>query len=65
MRQSIRDVLNRHPRSCSGFVLGYRHATGVNLHQVWNRALVVVVADLVALADVVAVTARICLVEVE
>ena len=63
--QSIRDILNRHPRFCSVFVLGYRHATGVNLYQVWDRALVVVVAVVVALDNVVAVAARIVLEEVE
>ena len=65
MRQCIRDILNRHPRFCSVFVLGYRHATGVNLYQVWDRALVVVVAVVVALDGVVAVAARIVLEEVE
>ena len=65
MRQCIRDILNRHPRFCSVFVLGYRHATGVNLCQVWDRGLVVVVAVVVALDDVVAVAARIVLEEVE
>ena len=47
------------------FVLGYRHATGVNLYQVCDRALVVVVAVVVALDNVVAVAARIVLEEVE
>jgi hypothetical protein len=47
------------------FVLGYRHATGVNLYQAWDRTLVVVVAVVVALDDVVAVAARIVLEEVE
>lgn len=65
VRQSIRDILNRHPRFCWVFVLGYRHATGVKLYQVWDRALVVVVAGSVALDDVVAVAARIVLEEVE
>jgi hypothetical protein len=46
-------------------VLGYWHATGVNLYQVWDRILVVVLAVVVALDDVVAVAARIVLEEVE
>jgi hypothetical protein len=45
--------------------VGYRHATGVNLYQAWDRVLVVVIAVVVALDDVVAVTAGIVFEEVE
>ena len=65
MRQSIRDILNRHPRFCGVYVLGYRPATGGNLYQVWDRILVLVVAVVVALDDLVAVAARSVLEEVE